>query len=104
MKNISCIHFILFVGYVVAPVNEAYAKKHNYSFASHILPVEEIVTLIHPRTHCSWYKVLLLRHYLAQKCPNEESLEFSHVVWIDADAVVVKCFSGPFFFLFFVTN
>ena len=42
-----------------------------------------MLSLLSPRGHCTWFKVWLLLDTLASHP------EFSHIVWIDADAVVV---------------
>jgi hypothetical protein len=47
---------------------------------------EEMVDLIRPRTHCSWYKVVLFNRLL-QTLQGEK---FKYLVWIDADACVVN--------------
>lgn len=42
-----------------------------------------MLEILSPRSHCTWFKVYLLLRVL------EEHPEFSHFMWIDADAVVV---------------
>ena len=69
-------------GYIAAAVNRKYAEAHGYAWQCDVLSQEEMVDEIRPRTHCSWYKVVMLNRLL-------RAGRFKWLVWIDADAVVV---------------
>lgn len=70
------------IGHICAYVNHKYATLHKYSFHCEIDSYDNMLNAIHPRTHCTWYKVKLLLKLL--------ELDYDYILWIDADAVVVN--------------
>ncbi|CAE8667511.1 unnamed protein product, partial [Polarella glacialis] len=97
------------VGYLCSTVNEAYCRRHGYSFWPVLLTPEGMVQLAGGR-HCAWGKVALLHHLLdsgdnnnseavtsrndrtaAEKAAADgiDAGAFDYVVWIDADALVL---------------
>lgn len=82
------------VGYLCSTVNEAYCKKHGYTFRRYLLPAEDMARLSGSR-HCAWGKVALVYGLLGGELPaaadlvGERADDFDYVVWIDADAIVV---------------
>lgn len=57
-------------GYPVGPMcaagNRAYAAKHGYQFLCEVLPGEQMLQAIQPRTGLTWYKVLLVLRLLRE--------------------------------------
>ena len=45
------------LGYVCAPVNEAYARRHGYEWRCPVLAPDVAREIIAPRPHCTWLKV-----------------------------------------------
>lgn len=76
------------LGDVCSHVNKTYALKHGYTFRSEKLAYEEMLESIHPRTHCTWYKVHMIREALRYSLENRDG--FKLIVWIDADAMVIN--------------
>lgn len=64
--------------------NAEYARRHGYGFLSHVLPYETMCSAVEPRT-CHWYKVLLMMDRLS----SDAAARYEHLVWLDADAVVL---------------
>lgn len=104
-------------GHVCATINAAYAARHGYGWRQEVLPYELMLDAIAPRGHCSWcapapppphtcamalsfpagaaaeccclhprYKVHLINRLLAD--PTVWA-RHSHILWVDADAVVI---------------
>lgn len=72
------------VGYVTSDVNRAYANHYGYKFQCDILSYDEMIKLIHPRLHCTWYKIhMIIQAFLTQA-------DVKYVMWIDGDAVVIN--------------
>ena len=78
------------IGYTCATVNRAYAKRHGYSFVCREHPPVCADDLRHP----SWNKVSLviecLRAILNADDQSPVPLDTTHLLWIDADAVVIN--------------
>ena len=96
-RGYSCDNFVICTAYsknyeigrVCEFVNRAYAERHGYTFISDCLAYDEMIDRVKPRTHCTWYKILMLNKLMA----DEEFLRSHRVrylLWIDADAVVVN--------------
>lgn len=53
------------IGRLCDEVNRRYAAKHNYNYLSEVLLYEDMLAAIGPsKTHCTWFKVLLLTRLL----------------------------------------
>ncbi|CAE8624407.1 unnamed protein product [Polarella glacialis] len=82
------------VGYLCSTVNEAYCRRHGYSFWPVLLTPEGMVQLAGGR-HCAWGKVALLHHLNDRTAAEKAAADgidagaFDYVVWIDADALVL---------------
>lgn len=74
------------LGSICEVINRNYASKHGYHFRAVCESYEHMIAAIHPRTHCTWYKVFLLLELL-QKYPSST---YKYIMWIDADAVIVN--------------
>lgn len=72
------------VGKLCEGVNRKYAARHGYKFVAHCLPTDVMLDFIKPKAHCTWYKIRLITEMLEK----EKSIDY--LMWIDADAVVVK--------------
>lgn len=78
-------------GRVCESVNRDYAAKHGYVFHSVVASSAEMESDIHPKTHCTWYKIKLLRDLLSDAHRAELTRQnVRYLVWIDADAVIVE--------------
>ncbi|CAJ1425035.1 unnamed protein product [Effrenium voratum] len=69
-------------GNICAAANHEYAAKHGYDFLCDALPGRDMLEAVAPRDAHTWYKVLMLRRVMAEG-------QHSHVLWVDADAVVI---------------
>jgi len=99
------------LGDICAPVNRAYCKAKGYGFHSDVQEREDMMKTIAPRTNPTWYKVVLINRLLdayakgklddfdqlsssdrkrTDSDRGETATRFTHIVWIDADAVVVR--------------
>ena len=57
------------IGKLCDTVNRKYAEKYNYKYVSKVLTYAEMLGEIGPnKTHCTWYKVLMINKFL-----NEET-------------------------------
>ncbi len=72
------------VGHLTEPWNRAYAEAHGYDFVSDILSVDVMNTAVGMRS-LQWYKVVMILRCLEEA----KTRGYSHIVWIDADAVVL---------------
>lgn len=76
------------VGHLCSAVNRAYAARHGYGWRCDAIPLEQMSSLL-GGAFGSWYKVLMINRLL-EECQFDSSGEcYSHIMWIDADAVVV---------------
>jgi hypothetical protein len=42
------------IGELCEYANRQYAKRHGYGFVSEVLPYDEMLAAVQPRTHCTW--------------------------------------------------
>jgi hypothetical protein len=54
------------IGRLCESVNRAYASRYGHPFVSHVSPAEDILRIIHPKKHVTWYKIFLLRNLMRQ--------------------------------------
>jgi hypothetical protein len=87
------------IGNICEVINSQYATHHGYQFYCEKIEYEKMMTMIEPRKHCAWYKVLLIRNLLKSEGKNSFSSEIQdpplptnwrYLVWIDADAIVIN--------------
>ncbi|OQR96019.1 hypothetical protein ACHHYP_17310 [Achlya hypogyna] len=76
------------VGEACAHINKIYAERHGYEFYVDVLPYDEMLAAIAPRQFCGWYKVAMLRRFLADM-DALRARGIGYLMWIDADAVVI---------------
>lgn len=76
-------------GRICEKINHKYAKTHGYGFICECIPKRKMLDMVEPRKHCTWYKILLLRRLLAEKCYQTNQKE-AYLMWIDADAIVIN--------------
>jgi len=72
------------IGNLCEKVIRKYADYHQYHFISHILPYMDMLSKIHPKLHCTWYKILMINEYL-----NDNNNKYDYILWIDADAIII---------------
>ena len=88
------------IGHLTSYVNQQYAQQHGYQYYEEVLSYEDMLRLISPCSHCTWYKVYLIRRLLeyqrGKRRTNEDSSSsfsdlkpFYYVLWLDADAMVI---------------
>jgi hypothetical protein len=78
------------IGRLCEHVNREYALKHGYDFINHELPYADMLQAVGPKkTHCTWYKVLMLNKILSDEIFLLQH-RIQYIVWIDADALVVN--------------
>jgi len=65
------------VGTLCSKVNATYAKKNKYEWWEDVLTQEEMLAVVSPRTHCTWYKVHMFLDELKRALGgfSEENLE-----------------------------
>ena len=93
------------LGRLCEAVNRAWATRHGYAFHSEVLSREAMLAAVAPRAHVTWYKVALINRLLAQQQDEagqavdghgqgeehaQQRAEPSYILWLDADAVVVR--------------
>ena len=49
------------LGYICEHVNKTYCARYGYLFRSYVLPYQEIMNKVAPKSHCTWFKVYLIR-------------------------------------------
>jgi hypothetical protein len=74
------------IGVLCEKVNRLYAAAHGYSFHSVVKPLCEVSQAIHPKKHCTWYKIVMLRQ-LFEDVAVLQLRKVKYVMWIDADAI-----------------
>lgn len=72
-------------GILCESVNKKYCEAKGYKWESFVVPYLEMLEMISPRKHCTWFKVLLILQYL-----NKQDFPYKYIIWIDADAVVIN--------------
>ncbi len=83
------------VGHLCAAVNRAYAARHGYGWICDTPPLEEMTSQLGGAAFGSWYKVLMINRLLDELGKSGAirtdtgTSEYTHLMWIDADAVVV---------------
>lgn len=77
------------IGYLCEHVNRMYANRHGFQFRSFVAPYKDMIDELKPRTHCTWYKILMLRRLLEEMLATQNSHNILYIMWIDADAVVI---------------
>jgi hypothetical protein len=77
------------VGHVCSAVNELYARAHGHGWLAEVMSLDEMMDAIHPRGHGTWFKVALINRLLAQQ-QQQQAVAYTHIMWVDADAVVVN--------------
>jgi hypothetical protein len=81
------------VGELCARVNRAYASRHGYGWVCQVGPPRGRGQEA-PERHPTWDKVALLlelmQSLLEGKAPRGLSPRTTHLMWIDADAVVLR--------------
>lgn len=100
------------IGNLCELVNREYASYHGYGFISVVMPYDDMMSIIHPRSHCAWFKAIFVSKLL-QLCLGSESSsppfspyfeiptpcdgsvpanfeQYQYIMWIDADAVVLN--------------
>ena len=45
-----------YIGQICEKINRKYASRHGYQFQSTVLSYREMLSIIEPREHCTWYK------------------------------------------------
>lgn len=75
------------LGHLTAPVNRAYAERHNYEFICRVEPPVQDWSRI--ARHPTWCKVALLLELLRSALADSPSARLTHILWVDADAVVL---------------
>ena len=75
------------IGSVCEAVNRHYATRHGYSFECVVQSYEDMLSVIAPRTHCTWYKVYLINSLLHSQ--GHSHTQYKFILWIDADAIVI---------------
>jgi hypothetical protein len=76
------------IGKLCAHANRLYAARHGHIFFCCVKSVPDIASDIHPKTHCSWYKIHVMRQLFANKVMLRESC-IRYIMWIDADAIII---------------
>lgn len=90
--------------------NRAYGKEHGYDIECDVHSTSDMLEAVRPRTHCTWYKVLMIRRALSRlrshsgavggedaegdtveaRCREGRGRKtYDWLAWIDADAAVV---------------
>eukprot|EP01043_Picozoa_sp_COSAG02_P061281 COSAG02_NODE_8204_length_2662_cov_2.156067_1_plen_523_part_10 len=83
------------VGHLCAAVNRAYAARHGYGWICDTPALEEMTRQLGGAAFGSWYKVLMINRLLNELgksgtiSTDTSTSEYTHLMWIDADAVVV---------------
>ena len=96
------------IGHLCSSVNEKYAAKWGYEWIMHVLPYEELMSVISPRQCASWYKIRMLLELLDRElgcsasAPNsflplppsipvmQSPKGCAYLFWIDADACIIN--------------
>lgn len=80
------------IGAICCDINKRYAKKYGYSFECFVSSHENIMHELHPKDHCTWYKVLLINRLLHSNTMNNgDSINtVDWILWLDADAFVLN--------------
>jgi hypothetical protein len=73
------------IGSLCQQVNECYAKQHGYSFFADVRPPDEMINLIQPKLHFTWYKIYLLLKLML----DEANKHIKYFFWVDGDALVL---------------
>ena len=78
------------LGKVCECVNRSYAKTFGYLFQSYVKSQEVMLEDVQPKTHCTWFKIKLLRDLLSSETMHELSAQgVQYVMWMDADAIFI---------------
>ena len=74
------------IGRLSESINRAYADKHGYIFHCDEINYSDMLADIAPRSHCTWYKVLMLLRYLSNETFLND-MKIGYIMWIDSDAI-----------------
>jgi len=75
------------IGNLCQQVNECYAKQHGYSFfVADVQSPEEMINVIKPKLHFTWYKIYLLLKLMS----DEANQHIKYFFWVDGDALVLN--------------
>ena len=79
------------LGHLTSPFNKKYAETHGYDFVCRIMPPWDVSdqSIRHP----TWDKVALLVELLSSLLRGEATscaADTTHLLWVDADAVIVN--------------
>ncbi|KAH9152228.1 hypothetical protein AeRB84_005304 [Aphanomyces euteiches] len=77
------------IGYACESVNRMYAEARGYEFHTDVLSYQDMMAAIAPRQFCGWYKVAIIRRFLADMAALRQR-GIGYIMWIDADAVVIN--------------
>lgn len=81
------------IGRLCEEVNRIYASRFGYNFDCHILSCEDMMAVIQPKKHFTWYKVDMLIKSIQQRLKEVDETKsdsLHYVMWIDADAMVTN--------------
>jgi hypothetical protein len=73
------------IGTVCQLINEKYARQHGYAFHADVQSPEEVLALIVPKLHCTWYKIFILLKLMK----DSKNQHIKYFFWIDGDALIL---------------
>jgi hypothetical protein len=76
------------LGHLTMPHNRAYANRHGYTFDCRIREPNDWSAP--GQRHPSWDKVAILLEWLDALLDSKTAVPATHILWVDADAVVVR--------------
>lgn len=89
------------VGILCEEINRHYCEQHGHGFLSKVLPCEEMLEVISPKHHFTWYKIHLLKELMQNIMTNNGYYEdltqtppisrrkIDYLFWIDSDACII---------------
>ena len=77
------------IGRICEAVNRQYASSNGYIFFSDVKKYEQIIDIINPRSHCTWYKIHMINQLL-NDFEMIKSKNLQYIMWIDADAIFIN--------------
>lgn len=79
------------IGAVCERVNRLYAERHGYAFHSTRFRCDDVIPLLQPKLHFTWYKIYLLLQLLEERLLHGPPPSVpAYLFWVDADALVVQ--------------
>jgi hypothetical protein len=71
------------IGSVCSSINESYAERHSLPFRCNVLDYSEMLAKVHPKQHCTWYKIRMMLDIFNEKMLALEG-GIGYLMWIDA--------------------